>query len=80
MASGVKVGPECKTAFDELHNKHQHSFLIFRISDDDSTIIVEKKGEKNAPYSEFLEVRFGAKLNKIEPFFPQNYIFHIFRR
>uniref|UniRef100_A0A914D755 ADF-H domain-containing protein n=1 Tax=Acrobeloides nanus TaxID=290746 RepID=A0A914D755_9BILA len=55
MASGVKVGPECKTAFDELHNKHLHAFLIFRISDDDSTIIVEKKGEKNAPYSDFVE-------------------------
>jgi hypothetical protein len=52
----VKVDAGCKQAYDDLHNKHLHSFLIFRISDDDTTIIVEKKGEKNAPYTEFVEV------------------------
>lgn len=46
----------CKQAYDDLHNKHLHSYLIFRISDDDTTIIVEKKGDKNAPYGEFVEV------------------------
>ncbi|KAI3415565.1 Actin-depolymerizing factor 2, isoform c [Globodera pallida] len=55
MASGVKVDGACKQAYDEMHNKHFYSFLIFRISDDDTMIIVEKKGEKNAPYSEFVE-------------------------
>ncbi|KAK0408337.1 hypothetical protein QR680_003894 [Steinernema hermaphroditum] len=55
MASGVKVDASCKTAYDALHNKHMHSYIIFRISDDDTTIIVEKMGEKGAPYSEFVE-------------------------
>ncbi|KAL7075993.1 hypothetical protein ACQ4LE_004491 [Meloidogyne hapla] len=55
MASGVKVDSVCKQAYDDLHNKHLHSYLIFRISDDDTTIIVEKKGEKNAPYAEFVK-------------------------
>uniref|UniRef100_A0A7E4V4R1 ADF-H domain-containing protein n=1 Tax=Panagrellus redivivus TaxID=6233 RepID=A0A7E4V4R1_PANRE len=55
MASGVKVDSVCKQAYDDLHNKHLHSYLIFRISDDNTTIIVEKKGEKNAPYSEFVD-------------------------
>uniref|UniRef100_A0A1I8B691 ADF-H domain-containing protein n=1 Tax=Meloidogyne hapla TaxID=6305 RepID=A0A1I8B691_MELHA len=54
-ASGVKVDSVCKQAYDDLHNKHLHSYLIFRISDDDTTIIVEKKGEKNAPYAEFVK-------------------------
>ncbi|KAK0408338.1 hypothetical protein QR680_003894 [Steinernema hermaphroditum] len=54
-ASGVKVDASCKTAYDALHNKHMHSYIIFRISDDDTTIIVEKMGEKGAPYSEFVE-------------------------
>jgi len=55
MASGVKVDGACKQAYDDLHQKHQHSYLIFRISDDDTTIIIEKKGDKSAPYSEFVE-------------------------
>lgn len=56
QASGVKVDASCKKAYDELHQKHQHSYIIFRISDDDTTIIVDKIGNKNAPYSEFVEV------------------------
>ncbi|KAH7721563.1 uncoordinated protein 60 [Aphelenchoides avenae] len=55
MASGVKVDPTVKQAYDDLHNKHLHSYLIFRISDDDTTIIVESKGEKGAPYGDFVE-------------------------
>uniref|UniRef100_A0A1I8EUG7 ADF-H domain-containing protein n=1 Tax=Wuchereria bancrofti TaxID=6293 RepID=A0A1I8EUG7_WUCBA len=55
QASGVKVDASCKKAYDELHQKHQHSYIIFRISDDDTTIIVDKIGNKNAPYSEFVE-------------------------
>ncbi len=57
QASGVKVDSSCKKAYDDLHNKHLHSYIIFRISDDDTTIIVEKKGEKASPYAEFIEVR-----------------------
>lgn len=53
----MKVDPACKTAYDELHNKHQHSYIIFRISDDDTAIVVDKKGDKGAPYTEFVEVR-----------------------
>jgi cofilin len=55
MASGVKVDAACKQAYDDLHGKHLHSYIIFRISDDNTTIIVEKKGDKNAPYGEFVE-------------------------
>lgn len=58
QASGVKVDAGCKKAYDELHQKHQHSYIIFRISDDDTTIIVDKIGNKNAPYSEFVEVTY----------------------
>jgi len=55
MSSGVKVDPACKQAYDDLHNKHIFSFIIFRISDDDTTIIVEKKGDKGTPYSDFVQ-------------------------
>uniref|UniRef100_A0A915I3K9 ADF-H domain-containing protein n=1 Tax=Romanomermis culicivorax TaxID=13658 RepID=A0A915I3K9_ROMCU len=38
-----------------MHQKKMYSYLIFRISDDDTTIIVEKKGAKTAPYNEFVD-------------------------
>ncbi|CAP26862.2 Protein CBR-UNC-60 [Caenorhabditis briggsae] len=55
QASGVKVDPSCKNAYDLLHNKHQHSYIIFKIDKNDTAIVVEKVGDKNAPYSEFVE-------------------------
>ncbi|EFO87754.1 CRE-UNC-60 protein [Caenorhabditis remanei] len=55
QASGVKVDPSCKNAYDLLHNKHQHSYIIFKIDKNDTAIVVEKVGEKSAPYSEFVE-------------------------
>jgi len=55
MASGVKIDPQCKKDYDDMHQKKLYSYLIFRISDDDTTIIVEKKGKKGSPYGEFVE-------------------------
>ncbi|KJH53623.1 Cofilin/tropomyosin-type actin-binding protein [Dictyocaulus viviparus] len=54
-ASGVKIDPSCKNAYDMLHNKHQHSYIIFKIDKNDTAIVVEKVGDKGAPYSEFIE-------------------------
>ncbi|VDO22880.1 unnamed protein product [Haemonchus placei] len=55
QASGVKIDPSCKNAYDMLHNKHQHSYIIFKIDKNDTAIVVEKVGDKGAPYSEFVE-------------------------
>jgi len=60
MASGVKIDPQCKKDYDDMHQRKMYSYLIFRISDDDTTIIVEKKGKKGAPYSEFVDELRGA--------------------
>ncbi|KFD72848.1 hypothetical protein M514_00003 [Trichuris suis] len=52
-ASGVKIDPQCKKDYDDMHSRKMYSYLIFRISDDDTTIIVEKKGQRGASYKEF---------------------------
>lgn len=31
QASGVKIDASCKNAYDMLHNKHQHSYIIFKV-------------------------------------------------
>ncbi|CAI4225164.1 unnamed protein product [Auanema sp. JU1783] len=54
-ASGVKIDASCKTAYDALHNKHQHSFIIFKIGKNDTCIEVEKVGEKGGSYGDFVE-------------------------
>lgn len=45
MASGVGVDQLCLTTFNELKLKKQHRYVIYKISDDHSTIEVEKKTE-----------------------------------
>lgn len=52
----MKIDAQCKKDYDDMHQRKAYSYLIFRISDDDTTIVVEKKGDKGAPYSEFVEV------------------------
>ncbi|GMS78334.1 hypothetical protein PENTCL1PPCAC_509, partial [Pristionchus entomophagus] len=55
QASGVKIDANCKNVYELLHSKHAHAYIIFKISDDDTTIIVDKVGEKGSPYAEFVE-------------------------
>ena len=31
QASGVKVDPSCKNAYEELHSKHKHAYIIFKV-------------------------------------------------
>jgi len=42
-----------------MHQKKLYSYLIFRVSDDDTTIIVETKGKKGSPYTEFVDVHIS---------------------
>ncbi len=56
QSSGVKIDPQCKKDYDDLHDRKVYRYLIFRISEDDTTIIVEKKAPNSAQYSEFVEV------------------------
>ncbi|XP_035828936.1 cofilin [Aplysia californica] len=43
QASGVSVADECLLAFDEVQMGHRWLYIIYRISDDLKTIIVEEK-------------------------------------
>jgi hypothetical protein len=56
QASGVKINPECKKDYDDMHNRKMYAYIVFRISEDDTTIIVEKKAKKGTPYKEFVDV------------------------
>uniref|UniRef100_A0A183IWD0 ADF-H domain-containing protein n=1 Tax=Soboliphyme baturini TaxID=241478 RepID=A0A183IWD0_9BILA len=51
------IDPQCKKDYDDMHSRKMYSYLIFRISDDDTTVIVEKKGPKGSSYKDFVDVR-----------------------
>ncbi|CAG8562233.1 292_t:CDS:2 [Paraglomus occultum] len=50
---GVSVAPECLEVFQELKLKKKYRYVIFRISDDQTSIIFEK-GAETASYDDFI--------------------------
>jgi len=50
--SGVEVDSRCKVIFDEVQLKKKHRYVTFKI--DSGKIVVDKIGEREAKYSDFL--------------------------
>ncbi|KAI9505780.1 cofilin [Coemansia sp. RSA 1358] len=55
MSSGISVATECIEKFNELKDAHKYRFVIYRISDDLKSIVVESTSAENAEddYEEF---------------------------
>ena len=53
MASGVAVADDCVTKFNELKLGHTYRYLILKLNDDSTEIIVEHEGGPDATYDEF---------------------------
>ncbi|KAF9579117.1 cofilin, partial [Lunasporangiospora selenospora] len=47
-SSGVQVSPNCITAFNDLKLGKKHYYIIYKISDDQTEIVVEKAVEKSS--------------------------------
>ncbi|XP_065559381.1 cofilin/actin-depolymerizing factor homolog [Artemia franciscana] len=54
MASGVQVADACKIAFEKIKSKKEYRYIIFYIREE-KWIDVEKTGERDASYDEFLK-------------------------
>ena len=54
MASGVKVDEVVKLKYDDIKKKKSYRYLVFYIKDE-KVIQVEKVGDRNADYQEFLQ-------------------------
>merc|ERR1712037_263320 len=54
MASGVKVDEVVKMGYDDIKKKKSYRYLVFYIKDE-KMIQVEKVGDRNADYQEFLQ-------------------------
>ncbi|CAO3568625.1 unnamed protein product [Mortierella alpina] len=53
MSSGVAVSDSCLEAFHKLKLEHKYKYVVFKISDDNKEIIVEKASD-NSDYEAFL--------------------------
>ncbi|RUS90651.1 hypothetical protein EGW08_001551 [Elysia chlorotica] len=64
MSSGVAVADECMEVFDEVKMKHKWLYIIYRISDDLTTIIVEEKAGHEKTYNDFVMKMKSAEAKK----------------
>merc|ERR1711967_4165 len=53
MASGVGVDDSCQTVYNELKMSHSKRYVIFKLNDDKSKIVVDCVGEKSETYDDF---------------------------
>jgi len=61
MASGVQVDDECKMSFQEVKLGHKYRFIVYKLTDDLRTIVVELKAEPSKTYEDFVEVMKSAE-------------------
>jgi len=54
MASGVGVNDEVVNKYNDIKLGHKYKYLILKISDDNVEIVIEKIGELNAKYEDFV--------------------------
>eukprot|EP00019_Armaparvus_languidus_P010085 CAMPEP_0168579112 /NCGR_PEP_ID=MMETSP0420-20121227/20_1 /TAXON_ID=498008 /ORGANISM="Pessonella sp." /LENGTH=143 /DNA_ID=CAMNT_0008613001 /DNA_START=41 /DNA_END=472 /DNA_ORIENTATION=- len=53
MATGVGVSDDCVTKFGELKLGHKFRYIVFKMSDDLTEIVVEKTAPNSADYDAF---------------------------
>jgi cofilin len=51
--SGVTIDDECLKCFNTMKIRHDKRYIIFKITDDQKQICIEKTGEKSATYNDF---------------------------
>jgi len=61
MASGVQVEDECKIAFQEIKLGHKHRFVVYKLTDDLRTIVVENRADPSKTYEEFVQLMKEAE-------------------
>lgn len=53
MASGMKVNKECTPVFDELKMKKMHRYILYKLNDTMTEIIVDETGARDETYDDF---------------------------
>ena len=56
MSSGIAVSDDCISKFNELKLQHSFRYLLYKVSDDKTSLTLESTGPKTATYDDFLKV------------------------
>ena len=51
--SGVTIEDECVKCFNDMKIRHDKRYIIYRITDDQTKITIDKVGEKTETYEDF---------------------------
>ncbi|ORZ35424.1 hypothetical protein BCR44DRAFT_1434188 [Catenaria anguillulae PL171] len=54
MSTGVAVNDQCLEVFNELKLGKKYSYIIYKLNEGMTEIVVEKTADAGAPYSEFV--------------------------
>jgi len=55
MASGVAVSDDCVSKFNELKLGHNYRYIIFKLNDNNTEIVVEKAAAPTAKWEDFVK-------------------------
>lgn len=64
MASGVNINKEIPLVIKDIQIGSKYKYIIFRITDDLTEVIVEKKASKDATYEDFMQDLKDAEESK----------------
>jgi cofilin len=54
MATGVQIDSQLISEFNEFKMSSKHRFMLFKVSDDKKSIILDTKGDINRTYADFV--------------------------
>jgi cofilin len=55
MQSGIVVGDDIRQEFQQLRMKRKHRYIIYAPSEDKSSVVIEKIGERGETWEQFIE-------------------------
>lgn len=55
MQSGINIGDEIRAAFQDMRMKRKHRYIIYKASDDKSSVEIEKLSERTETWEQFKE-------------------------
>jgi cofilin len=56
MSSGITVHDDCISEFTALRMKRTHRYLIYKVSDDKTQIVIDQVGARDSTFAEFKEL------------------------
>jgi cofilin len=55
MSTGISLADECVTEFTALRMKRAHRYMILKVNDDKTEIVLEKVGARDSTFEQFKE-------------------------